>query len=457
MNEIPDVPSPAPDPKIAPSEDGRRLPAGWIILALILGFLIVSQLVQYFSPERKEVVGDVRIAQDLKGWVRKGPSINGVIGKDVLARDLEAIQRRPKWDAGAALLYAQLSTELGRRIDLDRLATMKVSDLDRVRLAYEIYASDPLTKDRAKAIVAKLPKDKFVYRLAAVQALEKAGLPSARDDLEGGISQGVVIVIGLLGLAFGALAIALIFAYGAARACGHLQPLGFPMGRQTPPQGDRLALAAAQFFLIFFVASLLPLVIPEVASDYSDALLYVVMVAGFVWVSTIAVRGRKFDLKTLGLSRENLGTHILWGAGAAIANIPFLVVLGLLGNYLFGGLPTAQHPVTMELEIGASWLTILKLGVIASIAAPFTEELMFRATLFPALSAVLKSPLAGGIVSSLLFAAIHPTGIPAWLPLAGIGGMSCFLVYQTKSIVPSMIMHGIHNGATLAMVLLISR
>lgn len=451
MNETPDLPMPD-------SEPTKRLAGGWIILALILGFLIVSQLVGYFSPERKEAVSDVQIAQDLKGWVRKDPSLQGAVGKEDIARDLESIQRRPKWEAGSALLYALLSTELGQRVDPGKLTPMKASDLARVRLAYEIYAPPKLAPGQARAIVAKLPKDKFIYRLAAVQAFEKAGLPSARDQLEGGgISQGALIVVGLVGLALGALAIALIFAYGAARASGRLEPLGFPMGKQTPAEGDLVALSASQFFLIFFVASLLPLVMPEAMSDYSDAVLYVVMIAGFVWASRNTLRGRRFDLKTLGLSREDLGKHILWGAGAAIANIPILIVLGLLGRFLFGGLPTAQHPVTMELEVGASWLTILKLGVIASIAAPFTEELMFRATLFPALSAVLKSPLAGGIVSSLLFAAIHPTGIPAWLPLAGIGGMSCFLVYQTKSIVPSMIMHGLHNSATLVMVLLISR
>lgn len=451
MNESPEVPTPE-------YAEGRRLLGGWIIIGVILGFLIVRQLVGYFSPERNEGVKDVQISQDLKGWVRTGPSMaGGVVDKGALMGDLEAIQRRPKWDAGGALLYAQLSTELGRKIDSAKLAPMKTSDLARVRLAYEIYAHKTLTKDQAKAIVAKLPKDKFIYRLAAVQALEKAGLPSDRDKLDRGISQSVLILVGLGGLALGALAIALIFAYGAARASGRLQPLGFPLGRQTPAEGDRLALAAAQFFLIFFVASLIPFVMPEAASDYSDAILYVVMVAGFFWAATISIRGRRFDLKSLGLARENLGKHILWGAGAAIANIPILIVLGLIGRYLFGGLPTAQHPVTMELEVGAGWLTILKLGLIASLAAPFTEELMFRATLFPALSAVLKSPLAGGIVSSLLFAAIHPTGIPAWLPLAGIGGMSCFLVYQTKSIVPSMIMHGLHNAATLVMVLLITR
>lgn len=58
----------------------------------------------------------------------------------------------------------------------------------------------------------------------------------------------------------------------------------------------------------------------------------------------------------------------------------------------------------------------------------------------------MKSPAIGILATSLLFAAIHPTGIPAWLALATTGAFAAITVHQTGSLVPAIVLHGIHNG-----------
>jgi membrane protease YdiL (CAAX protease family) len=99
---------------------------------------------------------------------------------------------------------------------------------------------------------------------------------------------------------------------------------------------------------------------------------------------------------------------------------------------------------------------VLSLFFLASIEAPIFEETLFRGIFQPALAAIVKRPWLSGVITSFLFASIHPTGVPAWPALALIGGMSVFLTYQTRSIVPSMIMHATHNALTLAVGLLLT-
>jgi membrane protease YdiL (CAAX protease family) len=57
--------------------------------------------------------------------------------------------------------------------------------------------------------------------------------------------------------------------------------------------------------------------------------------------------------------------------------------------------------------------------------------------------------------SSLLFAMVHPTGVPAWPALAAIGAMAALLTFQTRSLVPSIVMHAVHNGTLLLLNLLL--
>ena len=90
-------------------------------------------------------------------------------------------------------------------------------------------------------------------------------------------------------------------------------------------------------------------------------------------------------------------------------------------------------------------------GEVAVIGAPIVEEHIFRGWIFPALSKLLNSVWAGGVVSSLCFAMIHPQGPTMWPALACIGGTCCLLTHYTRSLWPGMILHAVHNGLLVGM------
>jgi membrane protease YdiL (CAAX protease family) len=216
---------------------------------------------------------------------------------------------------------------------------------------------------------------------------------------------------------------------------------------------------SAQIFVAFLGISLIGglLLRPLQNSPFASLPLYFGVLIAVLLLSKVPVWGKWISLRTIGISKENLGRHVLWGVGAAFANAPILVVVMLISTQVFKGLPSPEHPTTVELTTTSNPWVIVVSVLLAAVMAPIIEEIMFRGTMFPGFSRAFNSPIWGGVASSLIFAAIHPTGIPAWPALAAIGGMSCFLVYQTRSLVPSMVMHATHNFGTLVLVLLTTR
>ena len=134
--------------------------------------------------------------------------------------------------------------------------------------------------------------------------------------------------------------------------------------------------------------------------------------------------------------------------------MPVFTVIALLSRFIFQFMPSVDHPIVNELHNAANPLTLVALFLGASVQAPIVEETLFRGTLLPAVSRVLKSPAWGIVITSLIFASIHTTGVPSWLPLASIGAMGALLTYQTRSLLPAMVMHAVHNGAMLAVTLI---
>ena len=52
------------------------------------------------------------------------------------------------------------------------------------------------------------------------------------------------------------------------------------------------------------------------------------------------------------------------------------------------------------------------------------------------------------LISSLLFAAGHSYGVPVWPTILAHGALYSVLVYQTRSFLPAMLCHAMHNGWT---------
>ena len=135
--------------------------------------------------------------------------------------------------------------------------------------------------------------------------------------------------------------------------------------------------------------------------------------------------------------------------------VPLVLTAALLANKLFG-VQGSDNPVLGQIMQAASASSIpatltfyLTLGVLA----PFFEEILFRGFIYASLKTKIGSSWA--IVSSAaLFALMHFDRGGA-LMLFVIGVVLAFLYERTRSLVPSMICHGMWNSGTFTFALLL--
>ncbi len=365
---------------------------------------------------------------------------------------------RPLW------LRAALSYEIDKKpVPSPDLAKLAKSSWPTYKAAARIYSTDKLTKAEAERLAGQIEGNAFLSRLSRAHALEKAGVPGARDNL---VDPSRVVKAGAAGLlmmfALGAGSILLLIGL-VALSNGSFPKRGFPVGPLSLGRADLLAGRSAQLLAVWVAFSLGGAILlfpflrnasPE-GQRWMNILLYTGMVVGYLLMFRVPIAGQRISLKDIGVERLR-ARHVGFGVGAALANAPIVLLMGFIGQKLMPFLPPAQHPITVELAgDGFNLSATIAILLIACVAAPITEELMFRATMAPAMARVMKSPAWGILVSSLFFAAIHPTGIPAWPALAAVGAMSAFLTYRTGSLMPSLVMHAVHNFGVLMITLAI--
>ncbi len=155
----------------------------------------------------------------------------------------------------------------------------------------------------------------------------------------------------------------------------------------------------------------------------------------------------------------------LLGVGTYAAALP-LVFLGLVLMLVlkgaqelihgppdpFGPSGAPGHPITAVVNNPSAWLWV-QVFLVASVAAPVVEETMFRGVLYRHLREATGragralSVLIGTLVTSFVFAVIHPQGllgVPVLMALA----LAFNLAREWRgTLIPAMVAHGINNGA----------
>ncbi len=153
------------------------------------------------------------------------------------------------------------------------------------------------------------------------------------------------------------------------------------------------------------------------------------------------------------------------GAGVAcyVSAVPILVAGGIIYFILtliaqaFGGEQTSPSHPAVEMLGGASVVEVLLLFVLASVMAPIVEEIAFRGFLYGHLRGAVAprarfvSAAIAAIVSSVIFAAIHPQGLMFIPALGGLAVGFCLYREVRGSLIAPMVAHGINNAFTLAL------
>jgi membrane protease YdiL (CAAX protease family) len=445
---------------------GPRNYAGWVLLAALGVPLLVLVSINFFSTsfapasKAKECVSlmESAVSADRRGGDEHGDwdSVNACVSKVAAARSKDQL---------TAMVYAASRHEKGLSVGISDLAVLARSKYARHRAFAKVYAQQTMSGQEAKSLIDQMPNTSFVYKLAKVHALEESGTSATTAKTRYLGNPGPTpaeLVIMLATLCATMAGIGLWVVYFGLRAAGRLQPKGHPLGNLSLPDADRCALRAAQYLVLYIVVGVgvavaAPLAralrLPPPTEAATLVLNSTLLVIGFVALSFLELDGKRLRLSDIGIARTGFLRHAAWGVGGEIANAPIMLALGLASARVFQGIPQVENPVITNARSASAPLTIALLLLGASFFAPLIEETWFRGTLLPAFSSVARSPARGILITSILFASLHPTGLPSWLPLASIGAMGAMLTYQTKSLVPAMVMHGVHNAVMLAFTL----
>jgi membrane protease YdiL (CAAX protease family) len=155
----------------------------------------------------------------------------------------------------------------------------------------------------------------------------------------------------------------------------------------------------------------------------------------------------------------------LLGVGTYAAALPMLFIGVVLMLVLKGAQNLVQgppdpfgpsgapgHPITAVVNNPSVWLWV-QVFLVASVAAPLVEETMFRGVLYRHLREATAgggralSVVSGALITSFVFAVIHPQGllgVPVLMALA----LAFNLAREWRgTLIPAVIAHGINNGA----------
>jgi len=269
------------------------------------------------------------------------------------------------------------------------------------------------------------------------------------------IAVGLILVLFVAALALAIVGISLW-------AMGRLKPLPTSWRPMSPPllEGVVLMLFLGHTPLAGVLnQALLPLVGGNDAGKVAAALVAGAGVEALALAYVILrLRATGVTLKEIGLTRERFWVSIGCGVAGWIVVFPLVIGAALISVRLAARFaPQAappSHPViNVFAEPGAGWLIGLVI-VGGALVAPFFEELFFRGMLYggirrrwgvwPAL-----------LLSSAVFAGLHPQGVIGFLPLFTLAAAFCLLYEWRKSLLPGMAAHALNNGLIFVFLLLI--
>ena len=180
---------------------------------------------------------------------------------------------------------------------------------------------------------------------------------------------------------------------------------------------------------------------------------------------------RGIDFKTvrndIGLVSGKPLQEILAGFATYALALPMLLVgviiyavLALIVQAIAGDQPEPSHPIQGAFSSGP-W-GILLIYLLACVAAPIVEEIMFRGVLYRylrdlsrGLMWVLSFAMAA-LVSSFIFAVIHPQGI-LFVPVLGALAVGFCLGRERRgSLIAPIVAHSINNSVVMTLGLMLA-
>ena len=134
------------------------------------------------------------------------------------------------------------------------------------------------------------------------------------------------------------------------------------------------------------------------------------------------------------------------GGVLGLLTVPLAGLVNALVTSLTDG-PFENPQIEVLAPTALSVPAMVGMLVLAAGVAPVVEEIVFRGVLYGWLRRFL-SPAAGIVLSALVFGAVH--GIPQLVPALAVQGVVLAMVYErTRSLWPSIVLHGVFNAVML--------
>lgn len=319
-------------------------------------------------------------------------------------------------------------------------------------------------------------------------ALLPRGVDDAARDAVVGPARTVAIIV-IIAMILGGLAllggfIALIIFF--VLVLGGKVRSGIDAGRAHHGiHAETFAIWLPLFIALQFLSALVGVYLPELR-------MLLAFIAFFVSLAALAwpgIRGVPWhDVRhDIGLTLGRTPfAEPLYGILGYIMALPMLVVgliltLVLMGAYSIvaggesqplapGGAPA--HPV-VEMFAGANWWSIVQIILVAVVAAPVVEEIMFRGVLYRHLRGAtdvsasgdaMASPtgfgtsvsvLLSATINGFLFAVIHPQGLLAVPALMSLAYAFALVREWRGTIIPAVVVHGISNGLVMTLLIVV--
>lgn len=151
----------------------------------------------------------------------------------------------------------------------------------------------------------------------------------------------------------------------------------------------------------------------------------------------------------LGITGKHLFSNILWGLLVGLA----LLFVSLYSERMFTTLlllTPSQHPLVTLVVASHSWQELLVPLFLAGVAAPITEELLYRTFTFLPLTKRFGLVI-GSLGSAFIFALMHFNLF--WLTEMVIVGVGLALLYfKTGSLISAVVAHSFINSSKILMI-----
>lgn len=455
--------SPEPEFQLTeePHESGN--PIAWVIVGLVVLLLFVLNMAASSTADRlpREVVEAER---ELELAVTTGRADAEQFGKAAKENAKELLRAEGAGCDHALRVAAVLQWEYGFGDPADTVRGLSGNAKDeRERRLNRIWKALYGNRRFLPGDIAEAPellKDlgyPTVASLAEIHLMEKTGREQEAERLRKDLvkSPWRLLPAGLMLIALAGLAI-----FGFAVMLRYLAQEPLRQRAYGGPWGLAAGDSMAHVFLFYLLASVvlsMPLaVLPQGTGSSGILLLSVEAVAAIVglavslWFLFRVARQVGFFIQDIGLRGTlDFGSFRI-GILGACASLGALVIGAIITLLLFPGSMQDTNPIAELAATGGIWGAILAL-VRGVVIAPVAEEIFFRGVLFMGLWRRLGSFWWAAVLSSLAFAAVHPTLLGGLLPLMGVGIVACVLLRETGSLIPCVVMHAVYNGLLLVL------